>query len=128
MLLSYAFFVDARVDGMQWINKGSIRLPTASPFRQSKYRKTTCVARGGTGGFYKEVWEELKVKSGVPQIIVVIYGGVESDFDILPHGNSLSDRKFFRTPKSNLSALKRSENTPKITYINECLDGEYYSY
>jgi len=111
---------DARIDGLQWDNKGSVRMPR-NIGQPENFRKTTFRCRNGTGAFHKEVWEELESSA---TLVVVFYEGVDSDFAVLPHGNSKRRTPFVRTRPSTIAELKEAKSLPKTVYVNSCLKGK----
>ena len=113
-------FADCRVDGLQWSNDGSIKMPRRKG-EAPLFRRCMFTCKGGTGGFSKEVWEELE--PSVPETVVIFYFGVETDYSLVPHGNSSSDSPFVRSPTSLIRRLKESTTTPKQTYVAESLSG-----
>ena len=86
MNVSHVFLrSDARIDGLQWRNTGSVQFPRrATDASPAVFRRTKFVCKGGTGSFTKEVWESVSFDD---EVIVVFYHGVDTDYALRPHGN-----------------------------------------
>lgn len=54
-------FSDARIDGLQWLNASSVRVPRTVPLPALSFRRVTFRCKGRTGSF-KKVCETLSSK------------------------------------------------------------------